>query len=84
MVGGTVVSVGASSVISVASVGRATDCSVVWAYRDDQEILRQNEEILHAIATELMRKEKLRKMTQESAVVSPQPAAAGTARKSTV
>ena len=29
------------------------------AYRDAQEILKQNIETLHAIATELMKKEKL-------------------------
>ena len=41
------------------AVGKEIKKLIDIAYRNAQEILRQNEETLHAIATELMRKEKL-------------------------
>ena len=41
------------------AVGKEVKKLIDIAYRNAQEILRQNEEVLHAIATELMRKEKL-------------------------
>ena len=41
------------------TVGKEVKRLIDIAYRDAQEILKQNVETLHAIATELMKKEKL-------------------------
>ena len=41
------------------AIGKEVKRLIDIAYRDAQEILKQNVETLHAIATELMRKEKL-------------------------